>query len=310
MSILLLESLHADAEALLAQHDTVVLAETPALSMAAAEAGGVTSILTRGKGRITSELMQACGDSLKAVCRAGAGLDTVDVAAAKALGIAVIYAPGKNAATTAEHTMMLMLAAARKLAVLNAHVKAGDWAFRATYEGIELNGKTLGILGMGNIGSRVATLAQAFGMNVTYWSRSSRDERYEFRALDALLREADVVSLHIALNERTRGLLGIHELSLMKTNALLINTARGALVDASALEAVLNEGRLGGYAADVMAQQPPDPSDPLLKFERVTLTPHVAGLTDRTYREVCVYCAQNVLAAIKGETPDSTSVFV
>jgi D-3-phosphoglycerate dehydrogenase len=310
MSILLLESLHADAETLLAQHDTVVLTETPAQALAAAEAGGVSSILTRGKGRITRELMQACGNSLKAVCRAGAGLDTVDVAAAKELGIAVIYAPGKNAATTAEHTMLLMLAAARKLAVLNAHVKAGDWAIRATYEGIELNGKTLGIIGMGNIGSRVAWLAQAFGMNVLYWSRAARDARWAFCELDDLLREADVVSLHIALNEQTKGMIGIRELSLMKPNALLINTARGALVDASALEAVLVEGRLGGYAADVMAQQPPDPNDPLLKNERATLTPHVAGLTDRTYRDVCLFCAQNVLAAVKGEAPDAASIFV
>lgn len=310
MPILLLESLHADAEAMLAQHDTVVLAETPAQAMAAAEAGGVTAILTRGKGRITRELMQACGVSLKAVCRAGAGLDTVDVPAAKEMGIAVIYAPGKNAATTAEHTMMLMLAAARKLAVLNAHVKAGDWAIRAAYEGIELNGKTLGIIGMGNIGRRVALLAQAFGMQVIYWSRSSRDEGFAFRDLDDLLREADVVSLHIALNEQTKGMIGIRELMLMKPNALLINTARGALVDASALEAVLIEGRLGGYAADVMAQQPPDANDPLLKHERVTLTPHVAGLTDRTYREVCVFCAANVLAVVKGEQPDPMAVFV
>lgn len=310
MPILLLESLHADAEAILAQHDTVVLAETPALAMAAAEAGGVTSILTRGKNKITRELMQACGDSLKAVCRAGAGLDTVDVAVAKAMGIAVMYAPGKNAATTAEHTLMLMLAAARKLAVLNAHVKAGDWAIRATYEGLELNGKTLGIIGMGNIGSRVALLAQAFGMNVIYWSRASRDERFALRELDDLLRASDVVSLHIALNEQTRGMLGIRELALMKQDALLINTARGALIDASALEAMLIEGRLGGYAADVMAQQPPDANDPLLHSERVTLTPHVAGLTDRTYREVCVFCAQNVLAVVKGEAPDATAVFV
>jgi D-3-phosphoglycerate dehydrogenase len=104
-------------------------------------------------------------------------------------------------------------------------------------------------------------------------------------------------------------MLGIRELMLVKGNALLINTARGALVDASALEAVLLEGRLGGYAADVMAQQPPDPNDPLLKHQRVTLTPHVAGLTDRTYREVCVYCASNVLAVIKGEPPDAASLF-
>lgn len=309
MAILLLESLHADAEALLAQHDTVVLAETPAQALAAAAAGDVAGILTRGKGRITRELMQACGDSLKVVCRAGAGLDTVDVPAAKALGITVIFAPGKNAVATAEHTLMLMLAAARKLTVLNTHVKAGDWAIRATYEGIELNSKTLGIIGMGNIGSRVALLARAFGMQVIYWSRASRDARFALRGeMSDLLREADVVSLHVALSEQTRGMIGMRELALMKPNALLINTARGALVDASALEAALVEGRLGGYAADVMAQQPPDANDPLLQQERVTLTPHVAGLTDRTYREVCMFCARNVLAVMSGEAPDAMSI--
>jgi D-3-phosphoglycerate dehydrogenase len=254
--------------------------------------------------------MAACAPTLKAVCRAGAGLDTVDVAAAKALGVTVLYAPGKNAATTAEHTLMLMLAAARRLAVLNAHVKAGNWGIRATHEGIELNGKTLGIIGMGNIGNRVGLLAQAFGMRVIYWSRSSRDERFQSRELDALLHEADVVSLHIALSDQTRGMLGIRELSLMKPTAILVNTARGALIDASALEAMLDEGRLWAYAADVMGQQPPDAHDPLLKHERVTLTPHVAGLTDRTYREVCVFCAQNVLAVVKGGLPAAASQFL
>ena len=132
MTILLLETLHPDAETLLAQHDPVVHAEGDARALDVARQGGVTGILTRGKGRITRELMQACGPALKAISRAGAGLDTVDVTAAKELGIAVIFAPGMNAHTTAEHAFMLMLMSGRKAAILNANVKAGNWAVTIT----------------------------------------------------------------------------------------------------------------------------------------------------------------------------------
>jgi D-3-phosphoglycerate dehydrogenase len=309
MPILLLESLHPDAEALLKQHDQVVLAEGDMDALEVAQQGDVTGILTRGKGKITRELMRVCGSSLKAVSRAGAGLDTVDVVAAKELGVAIIFAPGINAQTTAEHAVMLMMLAGRKAAMLNANVKAGNWAIRNGYEGIELNGKTLGIVGLGNIGVRVAQLGQALGMAVMYWSRTLRDERFVYRELDDLLRQADVISLHAALNDETRGMIGARELGLMKPAAILVNTARGALIDQAALAAALQDGKLGAFAADMLAQQPPDPNDPLLKSERVTLTPHVAGLTDRTYREVCVFCAQNVLAVSKGQAPDGRSVF-
>ncbi|MCS7055877.1 MAG: hypothetical protein NZM18_06865 [Thermoflexales bacterium] len=310
MSILLLETLHPEAEALLAQHDRVTLAadESHALDVARREA--VAAIFTRGKGRITRALMQASGASLKAVSRAGAGLDTVDLDAAKELGVAVIFAPGLNAQTTAEHTVMLMMMAARKAAFLDAQVKAGRWSVRNGYEGIELNGKTLGVVGLGGIGTRVAQIGQALGMQVIYWSRRARDARFAYRALDQLLREADVISLHLALNDETRGLIGARELALMKPGAILVNTARGALIDQRALTQALSEGRIGAFAADVLAQQPPAPDDPLLRCERVTLTPHVAGLTDRTYREVCLFCARNVLAVLRGEPPDPRSLYM
>lgn len=307
--LLLLETLHPDAEALLAVHDRVLLAQDDVDTLDIARQGGVTGILTRGKGKITRELMQACGAALKAVSRVGAGLDTVAVVAAKAMGIAVIYAPGRNAQTVAEHAIMLMMLAGRKAALLNANVKAGNWAVRNGYEGIELNGKVLGVIGLGNIGTRVAQIGQALGMRVVYWSRSTRDDRFEFRELDALLQEVDVISLHLPLNDATKGMLGARELALMKPTAILVNTARGALIDQVALADALHNDKLGAFAADVLAQQPPDPNDPLLKSERVTLTPHVAGLTDTTYRDVCLFCAANVLAVVKGDAPDARSVF-
>ncbi len=322
--ILLLETLHPDAHALLLQLDAVVLAEDPVVALRIAETGKVQGILTRGKGKITRELMQACGPSLKAVSRCGAGLDTVDTVAAQNLGVAVIYAPGLNAQTTAEHAIMLMLACGRKLAMLNSAVKAGNWAIRNVYEGIELNGKTLGIIGMGNIGQRVAALAQAFGMRVGYWNRSrigseglesskvrklSPSILTNFTNIDDLLRVADVVSLHVALNADTRGMIGVTQLALMKPSAILVNTARGALIDQAALAQTLVDGKLGAFGGDVLDGQPPSSDDPLLKQERAILTPHVGGLTDTTYREVCVYCARNVAVVIRGDLPDENSVF-
>ncbi len=309
MAILLLETLHPEAEALLARHDRVMLAAAEPQALEIARQSEVAAILTRGKGRITRALMQACGASLKAVSRAGAGLDTVDLDAARELGIAVIFAPGLNAQTTAEHAIMLMLMAARRAAYLDAQVKAGNWHVRNDYAGIELNGKTLGVVGLGNIGARVAWIGQALGMQVIYWSRQKRDARFAYRALDNLLREADVISLHIALSEETRGLIGARELALMKPGAILVNTARGALIDQRALAQALCEGRLGAFAADVLTQQPPASDDPLLRCKRVTLTPHVAGLTDRTYREVCLFCARNVLAVLQGQPPDARSLY-
>ena len=310
MSILLLESLHPDAELLLTAHSEVVLAETAEVALAAAQACGVQAILTRGKGKITRELMAACGPSLKAVSRCGAGLDTVDVAAAQALGLTVIFAPGLNASTTAEHALMLMLAVGRKLATLNAAVKAGHWAIRNSYEGVELRGKTLGIVGLGNIGRRVAELGQAFGMEVLFWNRSQPSSAVGRPAsLETVLRTSDFISLHVALNAETRGLIGAAQLAQMKPTAILINTARGALIDQQALAHALSEGRLAGFGGDVLDGQPPDAHDVLLKQERAILTPHVAGLTDTTYRQVCVFCAQNVLAVVRGEMPDAHSVF-
>jgi phosphoglycerate dehydrogenase-like enzyme len=302
--ILLLETIQTDAHALLAAHGGVVLAETAEAALAVARGGGVEGILTRGKGRITRELMQACGSSLKAVCRCGAGVDTVDVAAAGELGVKVIYAPGINAATTAEHTLMLMMALMRKAFVLMREVKAGNWAVRNGYEGVELRGKTLGIVGMGNIGRQVAQRAQAFGMQTIFFSRITNTTK------ETMLRESDVISLHLPLTEETRGWLGAHEFGQMKRGAYLINTSRGAVIDKAALKQALQDGTLAGFAGDVFDPQPPSGDDmEFVNNDRVILTPHVAGLTDRTYREVCLYCAENVLAVVRGGAAEERAVF-
>jgi phosphoglycerate dehydrogenase-like enzyme len=209
----------------------------------------------------------------------------------------------------AEHTVLLMLALARRLRPLANAVAEGNWAVRNGYTGIELAGKHLGVVGMGSIGRRVAELASALGMKVSYWSRQSQDQRFQALSLEALLRQADVVSLHLALTPQTYHLIGRPELALLKPSALLINTARGAIIDQTALCEALEAGLLGGFAADVLAVEPPDPHDRLLQSEKTLMTPHAAALTDTTYRTICVRTASNILAILRGESPEATSVF-
>jgi phosphoglycerate dehydrogenase-like enzyme len=307
--ILLLESLHPEAEALLESVGPVLRAADP--NEPPAELSGVRAILTRGRGRIPEALLARC-PALVVIARAGAGLDNLDTAAAARRGIAVIHAPGANTGTVAEHTLALMLDLARGITRSARAVATGRWEERARYRGDELGGLTLGIVGFGNIGRRVAELASAFRMHVLVAAHASRAEvrdSYPRLPLPELLASADVVTLHLPLTPATRNLIGAAELARMRRGTLLVNTARGALVDMSALRAALLRGTLGGFAADVLDVEPPAPDDPLLVAENVLLTPHVASLTEATYRTLCRYTAENVARVLRGEQPDPRSVF-
>ncbi|MBX2999146.1 MAG: hypothetical protein KF893_11600 [Caldilineaceae bacterium] len=308
MTILLLEPLHADAHCLLANYGSVHLVEDRAELAAFVATHRVDAILTRGRGRITADLIAAC-PHLRVVARCGVGLDNIDLAAAARRAIPVIYAPGSTTNAVAEHTILLMLALARRLRPLTNAVAAGDWGVRNGYSGIELSGKVLGVVGMGSIGRRVAEVAAAFDMTVQYWSRRSQDERFSFRPFDQLLREADILTLHLSLTPETHHLIGRAELASMKPSALLINTARGAIIDQQALSEALDAGRLAGFAADVLGVEPPDPADPLLQSDKTLITPHTAVLTDATYRAICVRTANNVLALLRGDAPEAASVY-
>lgn len=306
MTILLLEPIHEEAHALLADFDRVVAYEDPGQEPSLNE--DVVAVLTRGKGRVNRQLMEEC-PGLRVVARCGVGLDNVDLRAAHERGIPVVYAPGSTTDTVAEHTLMLMLALSRRLCSFPGAVADGRWQARAGYKGAELKGKTLGVVGLGVIGSRVAALAEAFGMRVRYYNHSSRDVTYERVTLDELLEESDIVSVHLQLNEETRHLIGERELALMKPAALLVNTSRGAVIDQRALTEALEKGRIGGFAADVLEREPPDPSEELLHNERVLVTPHVAALTEETYREMCLRTASNVLAILRGDSPERESIY-
>lgn len=306
--ILLLESVAEEAHQLLQEKATLFTAYGNKSLKETLETEKIDAVITRGKGQVNKELMEAC-PQLKIVARCGVGLDNVDVKEASARGIMVINAPGSNAGTIAEHSLTLMLMLMRNAYQSVSKVKEGEWNWRNEYQGDELSGKTLGILGLGNIGKRVAGLAEAFGMKVIVYSRSASHSPYESLSLEEVLRHSDVVSLHLPLTEGTRNLLGKEQLSMMKPDAFLINTARGGLIDQAALLNALNRNKLAGFGADVMAEEPPAREDPLLSHSKTIITPHVGSLTATTYRNMCMYTVQNVLAVLSGEEPDPNCIF-
>lgn len=307
-NVLLLETIAEEALITLQSAVNVFTGYDEASLKVALEHGNIHAIITRGKGLINKPLIDAC-PQLEVVARCGVGLDNVDVAAATARKIRVINAPGSNAATMAEHTLSLMLMGMRNMYESIAQVKQNNWNWRNQYAGDELDGKTLGILGMGNIGQRVARLGEAFGMEVLYWSRSAYDLPYKRVDIAELLQRSDVVSLHLPFNADTSGIIGAIQLSLMKPDAWLINTARGALVDHMALLQALQAQKIGGYAADVLPEEPPVQSLPVVQHPRVIVTPHSGSLTIATYKKICQLTISNVVAALTGKSPDPDSIY-
>jgi D-3-phosphoglycerate dehydrogenase len=306
--IILLETVHADAHELLEAVDETRLVAMPPDLDADLPAADVRAVVTRGRGQVTPGTFDRF-PNLEVVARCGAGLDNIDTGAAAAAGVAVAHAPGSTTHAVAEQALMLMLGLARRVVKLDSAVKADNWAVRDGYMGTEMGGKRLGVIGLGAIGARVAAFGAVLGMDVCYWSRSERETTFERLDLDELLSEADVVQICVALTPETRGLIGAPELALLKPGALMVNTARGPIVDHSSLAGALESGHLGGYAADVWDPEPATWPDPVLTDERVLVTPHVAALTDVTYREICVRTCAAVAGLLSGGEYDSRCIY-
>lgn len=305
---LLLETIHADAHTQLEEWAHVHLIPTSESAPPPDELAAADVIFTRGRGRVPAALLDGA-PRVRIVARSGVGLDNVDVAAATERGIAVINAPGSTTLSVAEHTIMLLLAASRKLDEYARASREDRWEARLGYDGDEIAEKTLGIVGFGSIGARVARLAEAFDLRVIYWSRSPKDVPYEFMELEDLLARSDFVSLHTALTPETREMMGPDLLRAMKPGAILVNTARGALVDRTALREALDSGALSAYAADGHEPEPPEPHDAILTHPRALVTPHCAALTDATYRRMCVRTVANVRAYLSGEAIEEGCLF-
>ena len=308
MHVLLLETIENESFELLKNEKDIQLHLAWEGMPAADILEGIDAVITRGIGQVNRALYDAC-PNMKVAARCGVGLDNVDVAEASKRGIKVINAPGSNASTVAEHTISLMLTIQRNLFEALSAVKNGHWASRSTFKSDELNGKTLGILGLGNIGLKVANIAAAFGMKVIYWSPFNKEVPYLLVDKETLFHSADIISLHLPLNEETKDIVDEEVFNKMKQGAILINTARGALVNKDALLSAFDTGKLAGYGADVPFSPPPTADDALISHPKSFITAHVSSLTATTYKNMCLSTVKNVLAVLHGQTPDPQCIF-
>jgi len=247
---------------------------------------------------------------LKIVQLLSAGYDAVDLEAARRAKVPVANNGGANAISVAEHALMLMLTVSRKVVWQHSNVAGGRWRGNGPAPRMyELHDKTLGIVGLGTIGKKVARLARAFGMRVQYYDivRLTEDQEdalgVRFRLLRELVRTSDVVSLHVPLNASTRHLIGAGELALMKPSAILVNTSRGPVVDEAALTRTLGEGKIFGAGLDVFDREPTPPDNPLLKLDNVVLTAHFAGPTWDNHVARFRNAFDNVQRMARGEPP-------
>src|SRR5216684_3473055 len=261
------------------------------------------ALITRSGTAVTRELVNA-GKRLRIVGRAGVGLDNVDVDACTERGILVINAPTANIMSATEHTMAMLLAVCRNVPEAHASVKRGEWN-RSKFMGIELSGKTLGVIGLGRIGTRVTTRARAFGMRVLAYDpyiAQTVGEKVgaEMLPLDNLLAQADVITVHTPLTDETRGMLGAAEIAKMKDGVIALNIARGGLYDEKALTDALASGKVSGAAIDVYVQEPPPKDHPFLKLNNVILSPHIGANTIEAQDRVAVQTAEMVVDALRG----------
>jgi phosphoglycerate dehydrogenase-like enzyme len=262
------------------------------------------------RAELNSEFFKAA-PGLKLVQLISAGYDRLDVAAAKRAGVPIANNGGSNSVAVAEHTLMLMLAVYRKLSWHHANVVTGKWRVGdfASHRLYELEGKTLGIVGLGTIGKKVARRAAAFGMRILYYDIARLAEDAEdalgvrFVLLPELLRTADIVTLHVPLNDVTRNMISTRELGMMQASGVLINTCRGPVVDETALHVALTSGRIAAAGLDVMVEEPPIANHPLFALENVTFTPHMAGPTWDNWFKAFRNAFDNVQRVARGERP-------
>lgn len=298
-SVLIADPIHDDGKELLARKSSIRLEVATELDEEglAARVAGHDALIVRSKSKVTKRII-AAGHQLKAIGRAGIGVDNIDVAAATERGIVVFNTPDSNATTTAELAIAHLLSLSRHLPQADRSVRMNEWK-PARFIGSEISGKTLGIIGLGTIGRQVAERAIGLKMHVVahdpfVTQEVMRQAGIEPCGLDELLAKADYISLHCPITEQTRNLIDSKRLSLMKPGARLINCARGGLVDEEALCIALKEKRLAGAALDVYVKEPPGTS-PLLALDNVVLTPHLGASTDEAQRAVSLRIAEDLV---------------
>ncbi len=304
MKVLVSDALSDEGLSKLKEHSEVDLKPNITPDELVAEIGAYDALVVRSRSKVTAEVIEA-GKKLKVIGRAGVGVDNIDVDKATEKGIIVLNAPHGNTISTAEHAFAMLISLARNIALADSSVKKGEWN-RSAFTGVELNKKTLGIVGMGRIGTEVAKRARAMGMKIiTYDPYVSAEQAekvgVEMVLFEDLLKEADFITLHLPMGSSTHHLIGEKELSMMKPGVRIINCARGGLVDEDALFKALQEGKVAGAALDVFEEEPPVNCD-LLKLDNVIVTPHLGALTREAQTNVALQVAEQVIKALQGES--------
>ena len=250
---------------------------------------------------------------LKVIGTMSVGFDHIDLEYATEKGIYVVHTPGVLTETVADHTWALLLAAARRVVEADNMIRNGEWTIPwapTMLLGHDIYGKVLGVIGLGRIGYAVARRAKGFNMKVLYYDvvrkpEAEKELGIEYASIEKVLKEADFVTIHVPLTPQTRGLIGERELRLMKKTAVLVNTARGPVVDQKALAKALSEGWIAAAGLDVFEKEPISPDDPLLRLKNVVLTPHIGSASHDTRNKMAKMAAEGIIKVLKGEKPDN-----
>ncbi len=307
--ILTLTTMHEDGMRMLREAGELRMASKLDPLTLRSEIADADALVLRTAGVVDAALLD-CGARLRVVGRHGVGFDHIDVPAATERGILVLTTPGANTESVCEHAFGFMIGLSKFFPQTMAALRAGDYHSRLKYTGRDLLGRTLGIVGFGRIGRRVGEVAKAaFGMTVLYHDIVAAPPEVEARAgarrtsLDELLRASEYVTLHVPLDESTRGLIDADALARMRPDAILINTCRGPVVDEPAVAESLDARRLWGYGADVYTVEPPPADHPLIGRPDVLLTPHSAAQTAESLRNMATGIAEDVVGVLRGEAP-------
>ncbi len=262
-------------------------------------------IIVRSRTKVTSEVIEKA-DNLKIIARAGVGVDNIDLTAATEKGIMVVNSPESTSITVAEHTMGLLLSMARKISIADKSVKEGKWE-KKKFMGVELRGKTLGVIGMGRIGSQVVNRCKSFEMDAIVYDPYLPEEvaqnmGVKLTDLETVLKNADFITIHVPLTEETRHLISTEQFEIMKDSCFITNCARGGIIDEEALFVALSENKIGGAALDVYEDEPPKDSK-LVTLDNIVLTPHIAASTKEAQRDAAIIVADEILELNDGKTP-------
>lgn len=306
MKVYLTEKIHPDAVAFLQAHGEVVQGEQTDPAYIIEHAAGCDAILIRSA--VISEEIMAALPELKAVAKHGIGVDNIDIPAATARNILVLNAPFSNLNAVAEHAVMLIFAAAKNTVFMDRKLREGDFKIRSAKNNMELQGRTLGLLGFGRIARMVAAKAQGLGMKVIAYDaypnpEAAKELNVRMVSVEELQKESDFISVHVPLLDSTKKMVNAAFLSGMKDSAVLVNTSRGPVVDEEALYQALKDGVIAGAGLDVFDPEPPMADNPLYALDNVTVSPHNAALTGEALLAMAMDSATGIVDYLEGRNP-------